>query len=132
MASDLWKFNGETEEWSEITISGEFPTARWSQSCVVWRNKLVFFGGMTTDQKFLNTVTIYDPESNTMSQIETKNAPIGRCFHGAVMIDDDRMMIVGGNAGKMFPSDFDILDLNTKEWCSVDTCLLYTSPSPRD
>lgn len=120
MATDIWKFNGQTLEWTEIQLTSGNLQPRWGQSCVNWRGKLVFFGGMTPEQKFLNTVTIFDPQALTLEDVPTVHAPIGRCFHGAVMVDDDRMLIIGGNAGKMFPSEFDILDLTANEWVSVD------------
>ena len=138
MLNDIWKFDQikgiwQKIEFSKVTnlpISNEagsvqtnqeenVPMKRCGHSCVAWGDKLIFFGGMTLNQKFTDKVSIFDTKTLEFSDVETKYNPGGRFNHSAT-IYKNKMIVVAGNAGKQFCSNYDILDLETMEWSYVE------------
>ena len=120
ITNDLWKYNFVDDKWEEIKFSTE-PTPRCGHSCVKWNDKLVYFGGMLSDRIFSNIVSIYDITKNEYYDVETTNTPKGRFLHTAILLDNDRMLVVYGTGehNKYFDVYFNILNLNTMKWTCV-------------
>ena len=120
ITNDIWKYHIDTDMWEEINLETK-PTPRCGHSCVKWNDKLVYFGGMLSDRTFSNIVSIYDIAKNEYYDVETENTPKGRFLHTAILIDNNKMLVVYGTGEhtKYFDVYFNILNLDTMKWSCV-------------
>ena len=88
---------------SNTNIVDESFTERYHHSCILWNNKLIIFGGKTSKNKPLNSIMLYDIESNTISNAPTTGkVPSPRWGQIAVLAgkENDSMFIYGGWGGE--------------------------------
>jgi N-acetylneuraminic acid mutarotase len=57
--SDLWEFNLNTYQWSEVQVE-DIPLARSGHSCTLYKDFMLVFGGIHEVTKELDDMIIYD------------------------------------------------------------------------
>lgn len=139
---DLWRLDLESFKWEQLSSKGG-PIARSGHRMVVFRNKLILFGGFhddgTGDAKYFNDVWEYDTEEHTWTCRSSGAggggpAPRGGCqvaLHGSVLF------VFGGHTawreGKQemekVHDDVWALDLHTWQWEKVKKAGM--APNPR-
>ncbi len=75
--------------------------------------RVLIAGGFTTGQRYLDTVDLFDPRSNTFSDAERMNTPRGS--HTATTLADGRVLIAGGYNGNYLDST-EFYDPKTKKF----------------
>lgn len=99
-----------TGRWEQIKLAGEVPKLSGASSGVVWKNRLVVFGG-SNSREFSNDVFVFVPETATWARVEaTGCVPPGRAAHTACVVND-RVFLFGGSNGNMRLNDLHVLDL---------------------
>ena len=101
---DLWSFC-PPKTWEEIKRTGESPPNIHNHSGVVYKYKMIIFGGATDSTKapggwinnYLNTTYEYSFKDKVWNELETINPPPARNGHSAHLIGD-KMYIFGGSA----------------------------------
>ncbi|MCB0375581.1 MAG: hypothetical protein KDD04_06650, partial [Sinomicrobium sp.] len=99
-ANDVWCYDGELEEWTEVTdpATGAPFSGRYAHTTTVFDNKLWGIGGFDEDYK--NDVW-YSPDGITWTEITdpATGAPFpGRGSH-AVAVFEDKLWLIGGYKG---------------------------------
>ena len=114
----LWKFNLSTYNWEIITYSSTIIDKRCGQSGVIYKNKLIIFGGRYLHNTTLADVDIYNIDNN---EWEMKNLKTGiflklRRNHIACMVGQ-QMFIHGGidEQGEYLEDSF-LLNLSNYKW----------------
>ena len=121
-----------TDIWSEVTTSGDAPTARNGHSAVSWIDsitndpKMTVFGGIGGARK--NDVHILNLVTGAWSEVTTSgDAPDARQLHTAVTwvdpsTNEPKMSVFGGYDGDgAWKNDVHILNLVTGAWSEVTT-----------
>ncbi|KAL0040670.1 hypothetical protein WJX79_001168 [Trebouxia sp. C0005] len=139
---DLWRLDLESFKWEQLSSKGG-PIARSGHRMVVFKSKLILFGGFhddgTGDAKYFNDVWEYDTEEHTWACRSSAGAgggpaPRGGCqvtLHGSVLF------VFGGHTawqeGKQemekVHDDVWALDLQTWQWEKVKKAGM--APTPR-
>jgi len=95
-------YDPETDTWTPITTincptAREYHTAIWTGSPSTGTGKMIIWGGGKWDPSiiYFNTGGIYDPQTDTWSDISIINTPSGRWWHTAVWTGTE-MIIWGG------------------------------------
>ncbi|QDZ22015.1 hypothetical protein HOP50_06g45560 [Chloropicon primus] len=116
LLGELTMYDFESGVWFPAHATGEAPCARSGHSATpIGDNKLVIFGGMNEDGKFMNDVNVLDTSLFTWSKPKTKGSPIKpRGYHTAVMIGH-KILFFGG-IGKCNWAFKEIYSLDTKTW----------------
>jgi hypothetical protein len=122
-------FHPESGGWSTTTTTGN-PGARVGHTAV-WTgntgnaataNRMIVWGGqrggLPTD--ILNSGALYDPATNSWSEMSTFNAPSPRLLH-AMVWTGDRLIVFGGYDGYDSVHDGGIYDPATDVWTWLPT-----------
>ncbi|XP_032864607.2 acyl-CoA-binding domain-containing protein 6-like isoform X2 [Tyto alba] len=92
----LYVFNPEHEIWYQPISEGEKPLPRFGHSATLLKNKLLIFGGRRTSL-YLSDMHILD--LGFMEYIPVPllaGQPSARCFHAALAVSDQKVLISGG------------------------------------
>ena len=107
-----------------IDTKGTKPSPRYGHSAIIWKNKMIVFGGydsssLASNELFEYNLGIYDlciyniPESYTWSLIQASTPlPAGRFTHGCCVVDNE-MFIFGGISDNTPLNDVWSLNLGT-------------------
>jgi len=79
-------------------------TARYGHTATTINGKIVIAGGFGSDDTFLKSVEMFDPESNTISSLPDMN--VGRRFYQASALDSTLFVSGGQNTQTSFESLF--------------------------
>ena len=116
--NDLWVYSMEQKRWSQVSVSGTLPPARWGHT-LLWdakRNRLVMFGGQS--RSLFSDVWAFDVARGSWSQLARDDAgPSRRYSHSAILEPGrDRMVISHGftNTGRF--DDTWAFDLANNGW----------------
>ena len=116
--NDLWVYSMEQKRWSQVSVSGTLPPARWGHT-LLWdakRNRLVMFGGQS--RSLFSDVWAFDVARGSWSQLARDDAgPSRRYSHSAILEPGrDRMVISHGftNSGRF--DDTWAFDLANNTW----------------
>jgi hypothetical protein len=109
-------FDPSTNKW---TVVPKMAYARWYPSATTLSDGrvLVTGGWQTTEHTNAGTPEIYDPVSNTWTQLASANNPF-ETYPFIYMLSDGRLVHVGGSE---YATVTDILDLTTNSWSVVDS-----------
>lgn len=90
------QYDPATDKWTPITSSGA-PGVRLVAASSIWSGtKWIIWGGQnTTNNTYLNTGGVYDPETDTWTAMTTTNAPAGRTYPFSFW-SGTRMVVWGG------------------------------------
>ncbi len=116
--NDLWSFSLDTQQWTELSPSGDKPPARFGHTVIYdpARRRLVVFGGQAGG--FFSDVWAYECETNAWRQLAPDNAgPSKRYGHSAVYDPvADRMVISHGFTDTGRFDDTWAFDLGANRW----------------
>lgn len=111
--------------------SGKPPEAMFGHTAVLYKKKIIFFGGYNNNGWVLNNLFVLDLCNQTWNEIKTiGEKPKGR-FHHNAFIRDEKMYIFGGKAaGDLVLNDVWFLDCEKMIWSPIQ---LETQivPAPR-
>ena len=121
--NDIWRYSNSTKKWEEVKPNSETRIiARYGHTCVVYDNKLYFFGGKESpsgqekDSIFSNKISCYDPHTNVYEEIPVNgNIPPARFQHAAVLVNKCEMAILGGRT-EPFYDDVWVYDFHKSSW----------------
>jgi len=110
-------FDASTMSWQTLCARGTSPKPRHGHSLIVLGGKVVIFGGMS-GHTFYNDLAFYDLDTHEWTaQKSTKSGwPSSRAGHGAVVIDDQKMVVFGGMSGQGALDDLWVLDSRDWKW----------------
>ncbi|KAM3584802.1 hypothetical protein VKS41_003604 [Umbelopsis sp. WA50703] len=137
-SSTLYLFNTTSYSWTTVPRVGTWPLARDSASGVARVSSGIgyVFGGepQMNGSTWLYNSTWSLQYGTTWSQIGGMAPSGGRQSHGAVMLSDGRMVILGGadHLGNAIAlSSVLIFDTNTQQYTTMNASLSGTNPIPR-
>ena len=109
-------FDPSTNEW---TVLPKMAYSRWYPSATTLSDGrvLVTGGWQTTEHTNAGTPEIYDPVSNTWTQLTSANNPF-ETYPFIYMLSDGELVHVNGSE---YATVTDILDLTTNSWSVVDS-----------
>ncbi|KAM7025589.1 kelch domain-containing protein 2-like isoform 1-T1 [Acridotheres tristis] len=115
----LYVFNPEHEIWYQPISEGEKPLPRLGHSATLLKNKLLIFGGRRTSL-YLSDMHILDLGFMEYTPVPLlAGQPSARCFHAALAVSDQKVLISGGcNARGALPDAF-VFHLDTLSWSTV-------------
>ncbi|XP_023783535.1 uncharacterized protein LOC111929945 [Cyanistes caeruleus] len=115
----LYVFNPEHEIWYQPISEGEKPLPRLGHSATLLKNKLLIFGGRRTSL-YLSDMHILDLGFMEYTPVPLlAGQPSARCFHAALAVSDQKVLISGGcNARGAFHDAF-VFHLDTLSWSTV-------------
>ncbi|KAM6075507.1 kelch domain-containing protein 1-like [Chlamydotis macqueenii] len=115
----LYVFNPEHEIWYQPISEGEKPVPRLGHSATLLKNKLLIFGGRRTSL-YLSDMHILDLGFMEYTPVPLlAGQPSARCFHAALAVSDQKVLISGGCNAKGALQDAFIFHLDTLSWSTV-------------
>jgi N-acetylneuraminic acid mutarotase len=76
--SEIWEFNFETLEWTQILAKNQAPLCRVGHSAVLYTDKMYIFGGKDDDNRKLNDLWTFNFTSMLWTEIQTEHPPCVR------------------------------------------------------
>lgn len=128
--NDVWAFDFDTLEWSEVTTSGPAPSPRCNTSAVIAGDELLVFGGNTSTSGLQfspnSDLHILDLTTGVWRQETIAAPPPARLFHAATYdAMNERMYVVSGGDENAFLGPFFndvwVLDRKSASWHAVPT-----------
>ncbi|XP_017597384.1 PREDICTED: rab9 effector protein with kelch motifs [Corvus brachyrhynchos] len=115
----LYVFNPEHEIWYQPISEGEKPLPRLGHSATLLKNKLLIFGGRSTSL-YLSDMHILDLGFMEYTPVPLlAGQPSARCFHAALAVSDQKVLISGGCNAKGALHDVFVFHLDTLSWSTV-------------
>lgn len=122
--NDLWRLDTSSMKWSRVIISSApYPTPKCHASLVVWKEKLILFGGRASthnrNDTFYSEVHFFHVDTSTWEYITTD----GACrIGGHSAIATDNYMITYGQCESVLETSvqFLVLDMRTRFFNTVD------------
>ncbi|XP_009317779.1 PREDICTED: uncharacterized protein LOC103913060 [Pygoscelis adeliae] len=115
----LYVFNPEHEIWYQPISEGEKPLPRLGHSATLLKNKLLIFGGRRTSL-YLSDMHILDLGFMEYTPVPLlAGQPSARCFHAALAVSDQKVLISGGCNAKGALQDAFVFHLDTLSWSTV-------------
>ncbi|XP_069807061.1 rab9 effector protein with kelch motifs-like isoform X2 [Dendropsophus ebraccatus] len=119
----LYIFNPEYKIWYQPIVEGERPLPRYGHSATLLGSRLVVFGGRRSPSVvYLNDLHILDlgyMEYTAVTHQSLSERPSPRCFHAAMQVSEQRLLIHGGCSGSGSLTDAFIFSLDTMSWSSI-------------
>ena len=101
--NDLWEYNINQNKWNKININNIIPNKVSNHKTVIYKNNLIIFGGIDSNEYF-NDLYIINLNEYKSYKINCINKPKKRVYHG-MTISQNKLIIYGG-------FDEDINELN--------------------
>ncbi|XP_064514896.1 uncharacterized protein LOC135416102 isoform X3 [Pseudopipra pipra] len=115
----LYIFNPEHEIWYQPISEGEKPLPRFGHSATLLKNKLLIFGGRRTSL-YLSDMHILDLGFMEYTPVPLlAGQPSARCFHAALAVSDQKVLISGGCNAMGALHDAFVFHLDTLSWSTV-------------
>ncbi|XP_030130613.4 uncharacterized protein [Taeniopygia guttata] len=115
----LYVFNPEDEIWYQPISEGEKPLPRLGHSATLLKNKLLIFGGQKTSV-YLSDMHILDLGFMEYTSVPLlAGQPSARCFHAALAVSDQKVLISGGCNARGALHDAFVFHLDTLSWSTV-------------
>ncbi|XP_027575917.1 uncharacterized protein LOC113987432 isoform X2 [Pipra filicauda] len=115
----LYVFNPEHEIWYQPISEGEKPLPRFGHSATLLKNKLLIFGGRRTSL-YLSDMHILDLGFMEYTPVRLlAGQPSARCFHAALAVSDQKVLISGGCNAMGALHDAFVFHLDTLSWSTV-------------
>ncbi|XP_064006503.1 rab9 effector protein with kelch motifs-like isoform X2 [Pogoniulus pusillus] len=120
----LYVFNPEHEIWYQPILEGEKPLPRLGHSATLLKNKLLIFGGRRTSL-YLSDMHILDLGFMEYTPVPLlAGQPSARCFHAALAVSDQKVLISGGCNAKGALQDAFIFHLGlSRSFCQCQDLL---------
>jgi len=130
--NDVHTYNPATKEYSLVTSTGDAFSARSALTAVVYKDKLITFGGWNGFKKeWYNDIHCFDFATRTWTKIEyTGEAPTRRTSHAAVL-SGQTMYVFAGFSGEKYLNDLYAFDLETHHWTDISNESVGPKPEPR-
>lgn len=107
---DIWEFNVQTHEWTEVEAQLPFPVSRHT-ACTV--------NGMVVVHTYKG-IFVYRKDGSLTEQETTGDVPDEMSMCAAAPLNDSQMIIFGGSTkNQQMSQDAYLLDTNTWEWTKL-------------
>jgi len=128
----IFKYDPERNMSSVVGTSGEPFSPRSALTAVVWRDRLIVFGGWNGFLKvWYNDAHEYNFETKVWMKLNCHGtAPPQRTSHAAVVYKNC-MYVFAGFSGETYLNDFHELNLETRTWKDITKQCSGRLPSPR-
>jgi N-acetylneuraminic acid mutarotase len=115
--NDFFRYNILENQWTLVNTNSSPPSSRHSHTAVIYKNKMVIFGGVSEQTRLLNDLHYFDFDSQEWKEItEIKgDIPPPRWGHTSIMKDSNTMVIFGGY-GLTFYNDIYSFNFDTSTW----------------
>ena len=116
LLGELALYDFESGVWFDAHTTGEAPCPRSGHSATpVGETKLVVFGGMNDEGKFMNDVSVLDTVTWQWTKPKTKGSPVKpRGYHTAILVG--KKIVFFGGIGKCNWAFKEIYTLDTETW----------------
>ncbi|KAF2068655.1 hypothetical protein CYY_010019 [Polysphondylium violaceum] len=119
--NELYRYNTKTQEWTLLSSAG--VEGRWGHSAVVYKDKMIVFGGMGEGTVMYSSTVAFDFIAETWERLSIVEGPLNpkpvrRQLHTASIVKD-KMYIVGGYDGIAIQNNMFELDLATLTWRGI-------------
>ena len=106
-----------SQEWS----NGPFlNVARAGASALTWNGKIYIFGGKSFNNKILNSVEVFDPDSGSWDT--TMVEPFNTARYNATVIEyENKFYLLGGRTNENVLDDVEIYDPVQNEWTEAQS-----------
>ncbi len=111
----LFSVAGNAGEWRPLP---PMPTPRAGASSVVWQNRIYVFGGKSLDNKILNTVDCFDPDSGAWITSDIPPFEYAR-YNAAAIVFNNQIFLIGGRGQEKVLDKVEVFDPVQKAWKSV-------------
>ena len=135
---DTWAYDPETDTWTEMLPVSSPPTMygqtliydSTNHQALLWGGHAsAYQNGVSTSHWYEDTLWHYDYPSNTWKTLEYTSKPPARYWHQAIYdVENDQIVVFGGNGARGFLNDTWVTDMKSKTWIRIDTGI---APSPR-
>ncbi|XP_042194088.1 uncharacterized protein zgc:163014 [Callorhinchus milii] len=122
----LYIFNPEHHIWYQPIVGGHRPPARCGHTATLLGKSLLLFGGYS-GRVCLNDLHMLDLGLMEFSQLTASGAPTPRCWHAAVAMTMNSVLISGGwnpNGGLQDLFTFNIDTCNWSRVCAEGLCVV--------
>jgi len=116
--NDLWVFDYNKKQWSNIPTDKTFPSARYGHSAVIYNNKIYIFGGQADGVDF-GDIWEFDIEKKMWKLIDIQSHLDPRHYHSAV-VWKDQMIVCAGYKQQRPLRGLWVLDLISFKWSKMD------------
>ena len=148
LSNETWMFNGETNSWSKLQLSGIFPSARMETATAIdYENDIAYlFGGLTIDNsgngvEYSNELWSFNLDTLTWNLLS--NEGINEISAAGMAYDNssNNLVLFGGNTWDGLSDETWLYNLSEKEWelhssssaiTSTDVIQISASVSERD
>lgn len=135
--NDLHRLDLTTSTWHEIVFNEREgavcrPKPRYNHSALLLNDgtRMFVFGGRGDTSHAFRDMFFFDLHAMAWFQVQwTTDCPLGRFGHGAVSVDDEKMILFGGWDGKKSMNDLWVFDTNTFTWARPKCA--GKAPTPR-
>lgn len=106
-------------DWS-VQISDnqqDSPEARFGHSMAYLSDgRVALFGGENVEGNLMNDLVFFDGDK-WVPEVPSNQPPAGRVYHGSCVLEDDRIIVVGGEtATDLYSKEIWIYDPTSKDW----------------
>eukprot|EP00298_Acanthocystis_sp_HF-20_P014737 c20891_g1_i2.p1 GENE.c20891_g1_i2~~c20891_g1_i2.p1 ORF type:complete len:374 (-),score=181.80 c20891_g1_i2:71-1192(-) len=120
---DLWKFDHNTQEWSEIVAESAGPGARARAATSIYQSdetvNLILYGG-DKKESALDDMWLFDFSSLSWTQLSDFNSePMSKRGKFSFISQLNKLFVFGGSSQGRVLSDVWIFDYMTKSWKEV-------------
>jgi len=124
LPTNFLSFNPSTKTFSTISPKTVVPAPRYGHSTTSFRSwgGFLIFGGSFADGSTANDLWRYYAVNNTWQELKPVNPPPVRMWHIAAAVDDDTLVIYGGQAWSNAPtffSDIWAYRISTNSWTKL-------------
>ncbi len=95
--NDIWEYDITANEWTEITPTGDIPSARtYFGMSMVSEDKFLVFGGVDDQLDYIGDTWEYDITANEWTEFSSIWSPTNRGFTSMVYVGNDKLVMFGG------------------------------------
>ncbi|MFZ5879072.1 MAG: Kelch repeat-containing protein [Chloroflexota bacterium] len=93
---DLWEFNNENGNFTQIDISGESPAPRYGHAAAAADGKMYIFGGKGAEDR-LNDAWVFDPDTHTWKELQPRGKKLEIATGAAAIADGGAIYVLAKN-----------------------------------
>ena len=114
--NDLWEYNSEGNNWSEVFAQGSAPPGRHSHTATAIDGKMYVVGGMNAMYQPQSDSWEYDAEADIWEEVLAANPPPACAFQGATGVGDQLVIFGGIVTGGTPSSETWVYDTVASSW----------------
>lgn len=113
--NDIYSYHFESNTWTKEEVPSTFTPRRKHVSELI-ENKIYTYGGITTSDRYLNDLNIFDLETKSMSVCWGVHGSVPTYRHSLSSASYGHKMIIYGGVSSSFLKDLYLFDTVTQKW----------------